>query len=61
MAIDKKKIARVQGYVPVAMKRRMDRIARVAPYYSMSVQVQMALEARTPIMEDRVGIKEGGR
>ena len=54
MAIDKKKIARVQGYIPVEMKRRMDRIAKKAPYYSISVQVQMALDARTPIMEDRV-------
>lgn len=54
MAIDPKKTARVQGYITAAMKRRMDRIMKKAPYYSISVQVQMALEDRTPIMEDRV-------
>jgi len=54
MAIDPKKIARVQGYIPVEMKKRMDRIMKKAPYYSISVQIQMALEDRTPIMEDRV-------
>lgn len=54
MAIDPKKIARVQGYIPVETKRRMDRIMKKAPYYSISVQIQMALAERTPIMEDRV-------
>ena len=58
MAMNPKTTAKVQGYVPRDLYVRMQRIAKKAPYYSISVQTYMALENRTAVMEDRVGIKE---
>jgi hypothetical protein len=60
MAINPKATAKVQGYIPKDLKARMERVAKKSPYYSISVQTYMALEARMAVMEDRVGLK-GGR
>ena len=57
MAINMKATAKVQGYIPKDLKDRMNRVAKKAPYYSISVQTHMALEARMAVMEDRVGLK----
>lgn len=53
--------SKVQGYIPKPLKDRMLRIAKKCPYYSISVQTYMALEARTRVMEDTVGITAGRR
>jgi hypothetical protein len=58
MTINRKATAKVQGYIPRDLKERMERVAKKAPYYSISVQTYMALEARMGIMEDRVGIRK---
>ena len=47
----------VHGYIPKDLKKRMNAIAKKAPYFTISVQCYMALEARTAVLEDRVGIK----
>lgn len=54
-----RRTAKVQGYIPDHLKVRMLRIAKRAPYYTISVQTHMALAARISIMEDRVGLKGG--
>ena len=58
MSINPKNTAKVQGYIPKDLKDRMNRLAKKFPYYSISVQTYMALEARMSVMEDRVGIRK---
>mgnify|MGYP001583423645 CR=1 FL=1 len=58
MAINAKFTSKVQGYIPRDLKRRMERVAKHAPYYSISMQTYLALDARIAIMEDKVGLKE---
>jgi len=58
MSINMKTTAKVQSYIPKDLKDRMLRVAKKSPYYSISVQTYMALEARMSVMEDRVGIRK---
>jgi len=61
MPINPKSRAKVQGYIPPELKQRMQRILKRAPYFTVSMQILLALEARIAVMEDRVGIKDGVR
>ena len=58
MSINPETTAKVQSYIPKDLKDRMNLVAKKAPYYSISVQTYMALEARISVMEDRVGIRK---
>ena len=57
MPINTRYRAKIQGYIPVQLKKRMLRVMQAAPYFTLSTQVLLALEARMSVMEDRVGIK----
>lgn len=61
MPINPKSRAKVQGYIPIELKRRMNRVMKHTPYYTVSLQILLALEARIAVMEDRVGIKDTSR
>ena len=61
MPINLKHRAKVQGYIPLDLKRRMARVTKAAAYFTISTQILLALEARMAVMEDRVGIKDGAK
>jgi hypothetical protein len=58
MPVNPKSRAKVQGYVPLELKKRMVAVTKLAPYFTVSMQIMLALEARIGVMEDRVGVKE---